>query len=110
MSLKDIVAILNKTGLPVAYDHFSTRKPPPAPYIAVVVDNTENFFAGNTVYAQLAYFEIELCTIKKEPDTEKQLTDILDANNIAWQKTDEGYNSDDGLYSIFYEFKELYNA
>lgn len=110
MSLTDIVNMLKETGLPVAYDHFSTAKPPPAPYIAVAVEGTDNTFADNGVYMQSAYFVIELCTAKKEPAREKTLTDILDANNIAWQKTDEGYNENDGLYSIFYEFKELYNG
>lgn len=110
MSLKDVVAMLNETGLPVAYDHFSTRKPPPAPYVAVAVEGTDNAFADNGVYAQMAYFAVELCTVKKEPETEKTLTDVMDAHDIAWQKTDEGYNQTDGLYSIFYEFKEIYNG
>lgn len=110
MSLQGVVEILKETGLPVAYDHFSVKKPPPAPYIAASVEGTDNAFADNGVYAQIAYFAVELCTVKKEPETEKKLTDVFDAHNIAWQKTDEGYNSDDGLYSIFYEFKEIYNG
>lgn len=110
MTLEDAVKILRETGLPVAYDHYSVQDAPDPPYIAVTMDSTDNFFADNRVAVPIAEFEVELCTGKKDPPTERRLTEVFNTHDIAWQKTDEGYAESDGLYSIFYQFEEVYNG
>ena len=108
MKVEKLKNILGETGYPVAYDHFSTENPPVPPYLAFRTAYTNNFFADNIVSKIVAHIELELCTgKKKDPEAEKRLTDILTANKIAWQKTDEGFVESDGLFSVFYEFKEV---
>lgn len=110
MTLGEMLAILEETGYPVAYDHFPKESPPTAPYIALTIPYTDNFYAENKVWKQIARGDIELCTEIKNPQAEKKLTDILDSHNITWQKVSEDFIEDDGVFSIFYEFKEVYNG
>ena len=108
MILSDLIKILEETGYPVAYDHFLKEAPPNVPYIAVTIPYSDNFFAENSTWKEYVIFNIELCTEKKDVAAEKKLTNILDENHIAWQKTSEDFIEDDGVFSIFYEFKEIY--
>ena len=101
MTVEKLKNILGETGYPVAYDHFSTENPPVPPYLAFRTAYTNNFFTDNIVSKELCAGK------KKDPEAEKRLTDILTANKIAWQKTDEGFVESDGLFSVFYEFKEV---
>lgn len=106
MQNKDIIALLEQTGLPVAYAHFPIKEAPPPPYIAVRQTNSENFNADNIVYKKIYWYEIELCTKLKEPQIENMITDLFDLNKIPWEKTDEGFVESDGLFSIFFEIKK----
>lgn len=110
MTLQDIIEMLEETGYPVAYDHFPKDAPPATPYIAFTIPYTDNFYSDNIVYQQIIYGEIELCSATKDTAAEKKLTDVLDSHGIAWQKASEEFIDDDGLYSIFYDFKEVYNG
>lgn len=110
MTLEEMLTMLEETGFPVAYDHFSTEAPPTVPYIALTIPYTDNFYAENRVWRQIAYCDVELCTEHKDTEAEKKLTDVLDSHNITWQKTSEDFIETDGVFSIFYEFKEEYNG
>jgi hypothetical protein len=107
MTLENVITILEQTGYPVAYDHFP-RAVPSIPYIAVTVTGTDNVYGDNGVYKQVMGFQIELCTEIKSPEQEKVLTDVLDANGICWQLLSEAYDADDGVYSLLYNFSEVY--
>lgn len=108
MTLKEIINMLRETGYPVAYDHFPSAVPS-IPYIAVSATGTDNVFADNGTYKQRMGFQIELCTETKNPAQEKILTDILDNNNICWELTSEAYDADDGVFSLIYNFMEVYD-
>lgn len=110
MTLKEMIAMLEETGFPVAYGHFPKEAPPTVPYIALTIPYTDNFFAENKVWKQIAYGDIELCTEHKDTEAEKKLTDVLNSHNITWQKTSEDFIEDDGVFSIFYEFEEVYDG
>ena len=110
MTLSDMISMLEQTGFPVAYDHFPTESPPTIPYIALTIPYTNNFYAGNMVWKQIAHCDVELCTEIKDTQAEKALTDILNSHNITWQKTSEDFIEDDGVFSIFYEFEEEYDG
>lgn len=109
MTLDNILDMLEETGYPVAYDHFPKENPPDVPYIALRFPYSENFFADDKTYKQLVYVEVELCTLKKDPLAEKKLIDIFYNHDITWQKTSEEFiEEDDGLFSIYFEFKMIY--
>ena len=107
MTLKQIITLLKTTGYPVAYDHFPNAVPS-VPYIGFRMTGTNNVFSDDHVHKQIAEFELELCTTTKNPAEEKVLTDILDANNICWELVSETYIDDDKVYSLIYNFTEVY--
>lgn len=109
MNLKELIEILKTTGFEVAYDHFQMDEPPICPYLTVEVTNTANSYADNRVYMPFAHYEVQLCNDKKDPTAEKKLTDVLDAEKICWQMTNEDYFNTDGLYVNYYEFEEVIN-
>ena len=48
MELKELVKILEKLKIPIAYNHFSTVQKPP--YLVYKVTSSNNFIADNKVY------------------------------------------------------------
>lgn len=103
--VKHIKKMLQETGFPVAYNHFKKSVEPP--YIAFTTPYSKNFNADNMIWAVVNHYAVELCTIAKEPETEKRLTDILDGHGLIWERTNEEYITDDGVYSIIFEFEEV---
>lgn len=95
-----LLTLLKSTGLPVAYHHFTS--PPTPPYIVYLFSYSSNFGADNKVYDAEKNYQVELYTTKKDPASEKLIEDLLDANDIYWDKT-ETYIDSEGLYQVLYE-------
>ena len=93
-------ALLETTGLPVAYHHFTS--PPTPPYIVYLFSYSSNFGADNKVYDAEKNFQVELYTTIKDPASEKLIEDLFDAHEVYWDKT-ETYIDSEGLYQVLYE-------
>lgn len=68
MTLAELKKILDATGYPVAYSHFTataTKPVPLPPYICYLVDGSPNMMADNKVYQKVNDVNIELYTTKK---------------------------------------------
>lgn len=68
MTLGELKKILNATGYPVAYSHFTatpTKSVPEPPYICFLADGSTNLMADNKVYHKIDDANIELYTTKK---------------------------------------------
>lgn len=100
MDEKTLKSLLDTTGLPVAYHHFAS--PPSPPYIVYLFSHSTNFGADNRAYQKAPHYQIELYTIKKDLVSEKLIEDLLDNNDIYWNKT-EIYIESEGLYQVLYE-------
>ena len=92
--------LLKTTKLPVAYHHFTS--PPSPPYIVYLFSYNSNFGADNKVYDVKKNFQVELYSKAKDLASEKLIEDLLDANEIYWEKT-ETYIESEGLYQVLYE-------
>jgi hypothetical protein len=92
--------ILDITGLPVAYHHFKT--PPEPPYIVYLFAYSSNFGADNKVHKEIPNYQVELYTKSKDPSAEALIEDLLDANDIYWDKS-VMYIESEGLYQVLYE-------
>jgi hypothetical protein len=95
-----LFALLKTTNLPVAYHHFTS--PPTPPYIVYLFSYSSNFGADNKVYDAEKNFQVELYTTNKDPTSEALIEDLLDVNDIYWEKT-ETYIESEGLYQVLYE-------
>ena len=100
MNEEALKALLETTGLPVAYHHFKT--PPEPPYIVYLLSYSSNFGADNKVHSQADNYQVELYTTIKDPASEKLIEDLFDENDIYWEKT-ETYIESEGLFQVLYE-------
>ncbi|HDR7449344.1 hypothetical protein CN540_31565 [Bacillus toyonensis] len=100
MTLGELTKILEATGYPVAYSHFTAtlNNPVPAPpYICFLVDGSANLMADNKVYHKINDLNIELYTTKKDLVAEAKLEKVLDDHDIPYES-----------YGTFIESEKLY--
>lgn len=102
MKLIELKHILERTGLPVAYNCFQTEQQ--LPFICYMETGTNNFGADNKVYSVIRDITIELYTKTKDIITEMNLEDTLDDYEIFWNK-EETWLDDEKCYMIIYQIE-----
>lgn len=102
MTLQELAALLETTGLPVAYRAFPAGKAPPLPYLCYLCTGTNNFDADDRVYQVYQGVDVELYTETKRPDLELAVEAAL--SDVGWEKTEE-YLDDEKCYQIIYEIE-----
>lgn len=103
--LDNLYTILSGLNIPVAYHHFN--KPTELPYLVFYELGTDNEFADNKVYHKCMTIEIELYTEYKDTALETSLENILNENEIPFEKIVENYLDDEKAYENVYQI-ELY--
>ena len=53
MTIENLVKMLQKTGIPFAYDHFAEGESPEPPFICYLLPGSNNFAADGRVYFKL---------------------------------------------------------
>ncbi|MGW5982873.1 hypothetical protein ACWFOP_21035 [Bacillus mycoides] len=105
MTLGELTKILEATGYPVAYSHFTAtpgNSVPAPPYICFLVDGSANLMADNKVYHKINNLNIELYTIRKDLVAEAKLEKVLDDHEIPYDSF-ETFIESEKLYQKFYE-------
>lgn len=100
MELKELVKILEKLEIPIAYNHFSTVQKPP--YLVYRVTSSNNFIADNKVYKKIRKVDLELYTENKNEELEQKLETILCENEMAFECF-ETYIESENVYQVIYE-------
>ena len=103
MTIEQLAAMLQETGIPFAYDHFAEGESPEPPFICYLLPGSDNFAADGRVYFKINEVRIELYTDKKEVSVEKQVEDALDDRGIFYNKS-EVWISEERLYEVLYSF------
>ena len=106
MEYDDIVSMLEEACLPLAYDHFAEGESPDPPFIVFLFPASDNFKADGRVYAKIQELNIELYTDKKDPPLEKRIEDILDAHEVAYEKSETWIESEK-MYEVLYRAELL---
>ena len=91
-------------GLPYAYHHFAEGEAPVCPYIIFRFPDSKNFAADDVAFHKADNLDIELYTEKRDVFLENGLEEVLDANGLFYNKT-ENYLSSEALYEILYELE-----
>ncbi len=107
MNLIELKNVLDATGFPVAYSHFtaSSNNPVPGPpYICYLVDESANFIADDKVYKKISDVSIELYTNKKDLAAEAILENILDEQSIPYESF-EVFIDSEKLFQKIYEVR-----
>lgn len=105
MNLIELKKILDATGYPVAYSHFTAlpgNPVPKPPYICYLVDGSQNMIADNKVHHKINDITIELYTIKKDLVAETKLEQALDDNEIPYESS-EVFIDSEKLFQKIYE-------
>lgn len=99
-----IMAMLDETSLPYAYDHFAEGESPQPPFLLFLCPSSRNFAADGRVYFKINEVHLELYTDRKDPDIEKTLENVLDRYGVFYNKSEVWIESE-RLYEVLYSFE-----
>ena len=99
-----IINILDEIGIPFAYSHFAEGESPEPPFLCYLLPRSDNFSADGRVYQKLSSVHFEVYTDKKDRALENRVEDVLDKNNIFYNKSQVWINSEK-LYEVIYSFE-----
>ena len=91
MNLNELKTILEATGYPVAYSHFTETENEPLPsmpFIVYLVTFSSNMMADNKVHIPIENVQIELYTKQKDLEAEARLAAVLNDNEIPFETTE----------------------
>lgn len=99
-----IETMLGGLGIPVAYHHFEKEDAVNPPFICWLSPGTDNYSADGKVYHRADELDIELYTDERDFELERSLEEILDEQEIFWDKT-ELYIESENMFEILYEME-----
>lgn len=95
-----IFTVLKGTGLPCAYSHFATPQEPP--YLVYIGNGQNTFAADNTHYWRENQYQIEYYYTLKDETKEDAIETSLLSNGYIYEKSEDYYLEDEGLFLIYY--------
>ncbi len=104
MTMEELVAMLQKTGIPFAYDHFAEGESPEPPFICYLLPGSNNFAADGRVYFKINQVRMELYTDSKDLVVEAKVETVLDDSGIFYNKSEVWIQSEK-LYEVLYSFE-----
>lgn len=108
MTLAELKAVLDGTGLPVVYRCWPQAPekglPPPLPWICYLETQANNFSADGVVYATARGVQVELYTADKDPASETAVEAALTAAGIFFLK-EEIWLESELAYEILYKIE-----
>ena len=104
MTIENLVEMLQKTGIPFAYDHFAEGESPEPPFICYLLPGSNNFAADGKVYFRINQVRIELYTDSKDLAVERKVEMVLDESSIFYNKSEVWIQSEK-LYEVLYSFE-----
>ena len=104
MTIENLVEMLQKTGIPFAYDHFAEGESPEPPFICYLLPGSNNFAADGKVYFKINQVRIELYTDSKDLAVERKMEMVLDESGIFYNKSEVWIQSEK-LYEVLYSFE-----
>lgn len=102
--MEKLLELLNKMGIPFAYDHFAEGESPDPPFICYLLPGSDNFAADGKAYYKINDVRIELYTDKKDLSVEQSVEEVLDAASIFYAKSETWIDSEK-LYEVLYQFE-----
>ena len=104
MTIENLVEMLQKTGIPFAYDHFAEGESPKPPFICYLLPGSNNFAADGKVYFKINQVRIEIYTDSKDLAVERKVEMVMDESGIFYNKSEVWIQSEK-LYEVLYSFE-----
>lgn len=101
MTLEELKTRCEAEGFKYAYGVF--KKPTEPPHLIAICRDTNNFMADNRVYSKNTSIQLDYTYIVKDVEEQNKIENIILAD-IAWNKTEEVYLSDEKIWQVSYFF------
>ena len=101
MTLEELKTRCEAQGFKYAYGVF--KKPTEPPHLIAICRDTNNFMADNRVYSKNTSIQLDYTYIVKDVEEQNKIENIILAD-IAWNKTEEVYLSDEKIWQVSYFF------
>ena len=102
MTHEDVMTMLERLNLPVAYDHFAEGESPDPPFLCFLYPENVPIGADDNVYYQLHHLDIELYTDEKDPPLEARVEKVLTEQELFFHKS-EVWIEEEKMYEVLYE-------
>ena len=102
MTLEELKTRCENAGFKYAYGVF--KKPTEPPHLIAICRDSDNFMADNKVYLKDIPIQLDYTYIDKNTEEQNKIEDII-LSGIAWNKSDETYLSDEGVWQVSYFFE-----
>lgn len=95
-----IYDVLQSTGLPCSYSHFQQKIAPP--YLVYIGNGQDTFGADNTWYHRENTYQVEYYFATKNEANETAIENALLENGYNYEKSEDIFLEDEGLFLIYY--------
>ena len=102
MTLEELKQRCEKEGFKYAYGVFKNSVEPP--HLVAITRDTDNFMADNIVYTKDIPIQLDYTYIDKDLDMQNKIENKI-LGDIAWNKTEETYLSDEKVWQVSYFFE-----
>lgn len=102
MTLQELKQRCKKAGFKYAYGQFKKATEPP--HLVAIATGTDNFMADDKVYSKNTPIKLDYTYLEKDLDMENKIENEI-LGDIAWNKTEETYLSDEDVWQVSYFFE-----
>ena len=102
MTLEELKTRCKNAGFKYAYGQFKKTTEPP--HLVAIATGTNNFMADNKVYLKDLPIQLDYTYLVKDLEMQNKIEDEI-LNDIAWNKSDETYLSDEDVWQVSYFFE-----
>lgn len=102
MTLEELKQRCKKAGFKYAYGVF--KNPTEPPHLVAICRETDNFAADGKVYHKNIPIQLDYTYIKKDMEAQNKIENEI-LGDIAWNKSEETYLSDEEIWQVSYFFE-----
>lgn len=102
MTLEELNERCKKAGFKYAYGRF--KRPTEPPHLIAIAQQTDNFMADNKVYLKDISIQLDYTYLIKDMKMQNKIENEI-LGDIAWNKSDETYLSDEEIWQVSYFFE-----
>lgn len=102
MTLEELKNKSEQAGFRYAYGKF--KEPIKSPHLVAIAIATDNFMADNKVYKKRTPIKLDYTYTDKDIEMQNKIENEI-LSDIAWNKTDETYLSDEEVWQVSYFFE-----
>ena len=97
---KTLYETLQELSIPCAYSHFVTPKEPP--YVVYIGNGQTTLEADNSHYFRENNYQVEYYFTQKNESLEAEIEDALLSNGYIYDKSEDIYIENEGVFLIYY--------